>query len=85
MHALLHPSVVALVTLAAHAACGDNDGAEEVVAKLKEHGLRESQLDLAVSVARRVRDAARLDQPALDAADAELDRLIEAAFQEVEG
>lgn len=80
MHALLHPAVVALVALAAHAACGDNDGAEDVVAKLKEHGLRESQLELAVSVARRVRDAARLDQPALDAADAELDRLIEAAY-----
>jgi hypothetical protein len=80
MHALLHPSVVALVTLAAHAACGDNDGAAEAVAKLKEHGLRESQLDLAVSVARRVRDAARLDQPALHAVDAELDRLIEAAY-----
>lgn len=52
MHGLLDPSVVAL---AVHAACGDNDGAEEVVAKLKEHGLRESQLDLAVSVARCAR------------------------------
>ncbi|MFZ5558448.1 MAG: hypothetical protein ACOZDY_17310 [Pseudomonadota bacterium] len=51
MHALLHPSVVVLVALAAHAACGDNGGAEEVVAKLRAHGLRESQLDLAVSVA----------------------------------
>lgn len=82
MHALLHPSVLALVALTAHAACGDNEGAAEVVAKLRQHGLRESQLDLAVSVARRVRDAARLDQPALDAADAELDRLIEAAYED---
>lgn len=32
MHALLHPSVRALASLAAHAACGDNDGAEEVAA-----------------------------------------------------
>lgn len=54
----LHPSIVALVALSAHIASGHPDRGLCQLDKLKHYGLTEAQIDLAVEIARHIRDEA---------------------------
>ncbi|MHB9117713.1 MAG: hypothetical protein ACYC2R_05515 [Burkholderiales bacterium] len=54
----LHPSIVALVALSAHIASGHPDRGLCQLDKLKHYGVSEAQIDLAVEIARHIRDEA---------------------------
>lgn len=57
-HAVLHPSIVALVSLAAHVAALHPEPARAQLERLRSYGVSEEQIDLVVDIARRVRDEA---------------------------
>lgn len=65
----LHPSIVALATLAAGVAAGHPSQPRCQLNRLREMGLPESQIETVVELARHVRDeAARRDDEDLEAA-----------------
>lgn len=70
-HAVLHPSIVALVSLAAHVAALHPDLGLAELERLRSYGVSEEQIDLVVDIARRVREeaGAKLDAK-FDAASA---------------
>ena len=57
-HAILHPSVVTLVTLAAQVAALHPELGRTQLARLRSLGVSEEQIELVVDIARRVRDEA---------------------------
>ena len=57
-HSLLHPSIVALVSLAANIASSHPKQGLCQLDKLKEYGVTEEQIDLVVEIARHIRDEA---------------------------
>lgn len=62
-HAILHPSIVSLVSLAANIAANHPGQGLCQLDKLKQFGVTEEQIDLVVEIARHIRDEAgqRLD------------------------
>ncbi len=54
----LHPSIVALVSLAANIAANHPGQGVCQLDKLKQYGVSESQIDLVVEIARHIRDEA---------------------------
>jgi hypothetical protein len=52
----LHPSIVALVALSAHLAAGHPNRGLCQLAKLKEYGVSEAQIEEAIEIARHIRD-----------------------------
>ncbi len=54
----LHPSIVALVSLAANIASNHPNQGLCQVDKLKEYGVEKAQIDLVVEIARHIRDEA---------------------------
>ena len=71
-HAVLHPSIVALVSLAANIASNHPNQGLCQLDKLKEYGVSEEQIDLVVEIARHIRDEA----------GQKLDESFDQAFQE---
>ncbi len=69
-HAVLHPSIVALVSLAAHVAALHPELGVAQLERLRSDGVSEEQVDLVVDIARRVREEA----------GAKLDASFDAAF-----
>lgn len=63
-NAELHPSIVALVSLAANVAANHPAQGLCQLDKLKQYGVSEAQIDLVVEIARHVRDeaGAKLDE-----------------------
>ena len=57
-HATLHPSIVALVSLAANIASNHPKQGLCQVDRLKQYGVAEEQIDLVVEIARHIRDEA---------------------------
>jgi hypothetical protein len=62
-HAVLHPSIIALASLAAHVAALHPDQGRTQLERLRAYGVSEEQIELVVDLARRVRDeaAAKVD------------------------
>ncbi|TCV87482.1 hypothetical protein [Sulfurirhabdus autotrophica] len=62
-HSVLHPSIVALVSLASNIAANHPNQGLCQLDKLKEFGVSEEQIDLVVEIARHIRDesAKKLD------------------------
>lgn len=54
----LHPSIVALVSLAAHIGSGHPDQGLCQVDRLKEYGVSREQIDSVIEIARHIRDEA---------------------------
>ena len=54
----LHPSIVALVSLAAHVGSGHPDQGLCQVDRLKEYGVSREQIDSVIEIARHIRDEA---------------------------
>ncbi|MBI5331579.1 MAG: hypothetical protein HZB71_13335 [Betaproteobacteria bacterium] len=68
----LHPSIVALVALAANIASNHPKQGLCQVDRLKEYGVAKEQIDTVIEIARHIRDeAARLNDECFDAAYAE--------------
>lgn len=63
-NAELHPSIVALVSLAANVAANHPGQGLCQLDKLKQYGVSEAQIDLVVEIARHIRDeaGAKLDE-----------------------
>jgi len=57
-HSVLHPSIVALVSLASNIAANHPNQGLCQLDKLKEYGVSEEQIDLVVEIARHIRDEA---------------------------
>lgn len=57
-HAILHPSIVSLVSLAANIAANHPGQGLCQIDKLKQFGVTEEQIDLVVEIARHIRDEA---------------------------
>lgn len=57
-HAILHPSIVSLVSLAANIAANHPGQGLCQLDKLKQFGITDEQIDLVVEIARHIRDEA---------------------------
>jgi hypothetical protein len=58
MNTELHPSIVALVSLAAHTASGHPDQGLCQIGRLKNYGVSREQIDMVIEIARHIRDEA---------------------------
>lgn len=75
----LHPSIVALVSLAANIASNHPKQGLCQVDRLKEYGVAKEQIDAVIEIARHIRDEAT--QLAAQALDASFDEAYEQGFQ----
>lgn len=75
----LHPSIVALVSLAANIAANHPKQGLCQVDKLKEYGVAKEQIDTVIEIARHIRDEAT--QLAAQALDAKFDEAYSEGFQ----